>query len=86
MFTVYILRSLGDGKLYIGQTNNLTERLKRHNEGYVKATKSRRPFELLVQKSFNTRSEAIEMESYLKSLKGGNEFKRVLQNWGLAKR
>lgn len=86
MYYVYILKSEKDNKLYIGQTNNLEDRIRRHNEGRVKITRNRRPFTLLVSKKFESRSEAVNVERYLKSLKGGNEFKKVLNHWGVAKR
>ena len=76
-FFVYILQSLKDGRLYIGQTNNLSERVKRHNDGHVVATRNRRPFELIHMEIFATRAEAVRRESYLKSLKSS---KYILEN------
>ena len=32
---------------------------------------------LIVYKEFKTRAEAMSIEKYLKSLKGGNEFKKI---------
>ena len=86
MFYVYVLQSEKDSKLYIGQTNNLEDRISRHNKGEVVSTKNRRPFKLLISKSFSTRTEAVSTEKYLKSLKGGNEFRKILSHWGVAKR
>ncbi len=40
---VYILQSLKDGNKYIGSTISVKERVEKHNKGYVKSTKSRRP-------------------------------------------
>ncbi|MFA6183983.1 MAG: GIY-YIG nuclease family protein [Parcubacteria group bacterium] len=68
-FFVYILKSLKDEKLYIGQTNNLENRIKRHNAGQVHSTKNRRPLEILHTEKFDTRKEAMLREKYLKSLK-----------------
>jgi len=85
MYYVYILQREKDWKLYIGQTNNVEERLKMHNLGRVIATRNRRPFKLLVTKEFSTRKEAMKTERYLKKLKGGNEFKKILKLWGVAK-
>lgn len=68
-YFVYILESLKDFKFYIGQTNNIQDRLKRHNTGYVKATFHRRPLRLIYQEIFNSRSEALKRERYLKNLK-----------------
>lgn len=78
MFYIYILKSLSDKKYYIGQTNNLSDRIKRHNEGRVKSTKNRIPFELIYFEEYKTRSESIKREKYLKSLKCGNEFLRII--------
>ena len=78
MYYVYIIKSLKDNKFYIGQTNNIENRLVKHNKGLVKSTKNRKPFILVFQEEFISRKEAINREIYLKSLKGGNEFKRIL--------
>ncbi|HDZ54747.1 MAG TPA: hypothetical protein ENI19_02990 [Candidatus Nealsonbacteria bacterium] len=43
MFFVYILKSRNDASLYIGYTNDLRKRLKEHNSGLVRPTKSKRP-------------------------------------------
>ncbi|HBH46581.1 MAG TPA: hypothetical protein DDX47_04435 [Candidatus Jacksonbacteria bacterium] len=37
-YYVYILYSLKDSQLYIGQTPDLKRRIKKHNDGYVVAT------------------------------------------------
>ena len=76
-FFVYILKSLKDNRLYIGQTNNLEDRIKRHNKGEVAATKNRRPLELIYSEIYNSRSEAMKRERYLKSLKSS---KYILEN------
>lgn len=73
MFFTYILKSLKDGRRYIGQTDNIFIRLKFHNDGCNPSTKNRRPFMLLCYKSFCTRVEAIRYERYLKKLKGGKQ-------------
>ena len=78
MYFVYILKSLKDSKYYIGQTENLDERIKKHNTGQVKSTKIRTPFILVKSETFNTRGEARKRENYLKKLKGGNEFKKII--------
>ncbi|MBU3942720.1 GIY-YIG nuclease family protein [Patescibacteria group bacterium] len=81
MYYIYVIKSQKDDKFYIGQTNNVERRLIRHNKGMVKSTKNRRPFCLVFQEEFGTRKEAINRETYLKSLKGGNEFKKILNKY-----
>jgi putative endonuclease len=79
MFSVYVLRSLKDQKFYVGQTNNLEERIRRHNEGRVPSTKGRRPFVLVWFESFESRSQAVVREQELKSLKANKRFKEIIQ-------
>lgn len=38
-FYVYLLQSLKDDSYYIGQTDNIDKRLKKHNNKEVKSTK-----------------------------------------------
>lgn len=69
MFFTYILQSEVDGSFYIGQTNDVEKRLSRHNAGYNRSTKGKRPWKLVYYKSPVNRSEAMKLEKYLKSLK-----------------
>ena len=66
-FYVYILHSIGSGKYYIGQTNNIERRLYEHNEGEESSYTSKfRPWKLLVCIPVDTRSAAVKIERYLK--------------------
>ncbi len=67
-FFVYILLSLKDNGLYVGQTGDIQDRLHEHNAGKVNSTKARRPFIVLHQESYPTRAEAMKREKFLKSL------------------
>ena len=69
MFFVYILESEVNKKYYIGQTNNLEDRLKRHNKGRNLSTKAFIPWKLIWWKEFETRSDAVKTERSLKRLK-----------------
>ena len=66
MYTVYILYSKTSLKYYTGQTNNLEDRLFRHNSGLSLSTKTGRPWSLIYQIQFNTRSEAVQLEIKIK--------------------
>ena len=66
MYTVYILKC-ADGKFYTGCTENIEERLQRHNKGHVPATINRRPVVLVTYTVFNDKYKAFEFEKYLKS-------------------
>lgn len=58
MYYVYCLRSLENGQLYKGLTNNLDRRIKEHNSGKNRSTKPYIPYELLFYEVFETRIEA----------------------------
>ena len=60
---------------YIGCTNNLRNRLERHNNGYVPATKELRPIKLIWYSCFEDKYLAFNFEKYLKTCSG-----RVLIN------
>jgi len=69
MFFSYIIESISTGKYYIGQTNNLENRLKSHNQGDNKYTTSYKPWKVLYYKIYSSRQEAMSVEKKLKSLK-----------------
>jgi len=66
MYFTYVLKSLVDNKHYIGSTDSVEERLKRHNGGRVKSTANRRPFELITYFGFQSKQRAQDLERYLK--------------------
>ncbi|MBM3245412.1 MAG: GIY-YIG nuclease family protein [Candidatus Omnitrophica bacterium] len=68
-YKVYILKSLKNGHYYIGQTENLAKRLKEHNSGKSKSTKSGIPWALAHKEIYETRSESIRRERQLKKIK-----------------
>jgi len=54
-------------------------RLKAHNRGSVKSTKNRRPLKLVWSEKYFTRAEAMKREKKIKSYKGGEAFKLLLE-------
>jgi putative endonuclease len=71
MFFVYVLQSQSSGKRYVGQTADLEQRLKEHNDpshNLAKCTtRNAGPWELLHSEEYATRSEAMKREKWLKS-------------------
>jgi putative endonuclease len=67
-----------DDRPYIGCTENLSDRLQRHKNGYVPATKNRRPVKLIIYIAFNNKYTAFEFEKYLKSDSGRSFLQRHL--------
>jgi len=70
MYHTYILKSLKDGSYYKGVTHDLENRLKYHNSGKVRSTRSQRPWILHYSETFNTKKEAIQREHFFKSYQG----------------
>lgn len=73
MFYVYAVFNKKHNKIYIGQTENLEERIKLHNNKVF--TKSftahfSGDWELIYEEKTNNRKEALEREKQLKSYKG----------------
>ena len=80
MFYVYILFSEKDRQLYTGFSDNLQSRFKAHTEGYVKATKHRRPLKLIYYESYFLESDARKREKFLKGGNGRRELKIQLND------
>ena len=75
---VYILQSQKDKKYYIGETADVTARLNFHNSGKQRSTKNRVPFVIILSEEFETRQQALQREKQIKSWKGGNAFKMII--------
>ncbi|MBT8302039.1 MAG: GIY-YIG nuclease family protein [Maribacter sp.] len=67
-YFVYILYSETFDTYYKGQTNNVEERVSRHNSGFEKATARYRPWLLVWFTEKKNRSEAMSLEKKLKNL------------------
>lgn len=74
---VYILLC-HDNKPYIGCTDDLKNRINRHQKGQVPATKDRLPIKLISYFAFNNKYTAFNFEKYLKSGSGRAFLKRHL--------
>jgi putative endonuclease len=71
-FFVYIIQSEKDGSYYIGSTNNLDDRIQRHNQGRSSYTKSKRPWKLIYTEEHPDRSSAAKRETEIKRRKSRN--------------
>lgn len=69
MWTVYILKC-SDSSYYVGCTNDMDDRLSRHNKGDVNYTSTRLPFQIAHLSVFFDKYKAYEFEKYLKSGSG----------------
>jgi putative endonuclease len=80
-YYTYVLLSKKDGRLYIGWTDDLLSRVKKHNNGEVPSTLNRRPFELVYYEACLSRDNAIKREKVLKTGFGRKYLKtRIINN------
>ncbi len=69
MHYVYILKC-SNNTFYTGCTNNLEDRVTRHNKGQIHYTKDKTPVELIAYTAFYDKYKAYEFEKYLKTGSG----------------
>lgn len=68
---VYTLESVRiPGRHYVGLTEDLSERLRRHNLGEVRHTSAFTPWQIISAVAFRNRERAAAFEKYLKSAAG----------------
>jgi len=80
-YTVYVLQSKKTEKFYVGQTQDLEKRLKQHNEEESLSTKSGIPWLVVYKETgLKSRSAAMLREKELKRMKGGIQFKALVNN------
>lgn len=79
MYYVYILFSEKDKELYTGFSPDLKSRFKAHTNGFVKATKYRRPLKLIYYEGYVKELDARRREKYLKGGNGRGELKIQLK-------
>jgi putative endonuclease len=72
----YVLKSKLDNNFYVGFTTNLKQRLDEHNNGRVKSTSARIPFEVVYYEVCYNQKDGLHSEKYLKSSYG----KRYIKN------
>lgn len=81
MYVVYVLKSLKDGRTYVGCTKDFGNRIKEHNAGEVKSTKSRIPFVLWYKEEFIDKCEAFKREQHFKTSWGRRQLRKILNNF-----
>jgi putative endonuclease len=77
MYYTYAISSINRNYIYVGISDNTDRRIKSHNKGHNKTTKSYCPFKTILIEEYNTRMDARRREKYLKS-GCGKEFLRAL--------
>lgn len=80
MHYVYVIKSKKNECLYFGCTNDLRERLKKHNANEVSSTKLKGPWEVRYYEAFFSKLDAFNREKKLKrNYRGLQELKKRLK-------
>jgi len=77
MFYVYAISSLDHNYIYVGLTQDITKRIKRHNDGRERTTRFYKPFELIYSEVCETRMKARVQEKYWKSGIGKEKLRKL---------
>ena len=80
MFYVYIIQSLADNSYYIGFTKDTVKRLSEHNCGKSTYTRKKIPWNLVYTEKYESKSEAIKREKFLKSQRNTDFYKKLIDN------
>ncbi|MFH1822102.1 MAG: GIY-YIG nuclease family protein [Patescibacteria group bacterium] len=77
-YYTYIIKSQKTCKLYIGSSGDLRKRIKDHNKGTTKSTKSGIPWVLIYYEAHRSKSLAIKAERHYKTGQGRRQIKKKL--------
>lgn len=80
MFYIYILYSSNIDKYYIGFTEDLNDRIYKHNNKHRGFTASANDWELKYSEEFNTKQEAIKREKEIKNWKSRVMIEKLINN------
>ena len=77
----YIIQSIKDNTWYYGYSTDPVVRLKFHNRGASRYTKSKVPWRLIFVREFETKSEALNFEKYLKKTRNKEYIKKEFSEY-----
>jgi len=77
---VYIIYSHSTDRYYIGSTADVQQRLFRHNAGATPSTRKGRPWRIMFTKEFDSKTNALKFENFLKRMKSRIMIEALIQN------
>ena len=78
---VYILQSEKDESFYIGYSQNPIKRLHKHNTAKTGYTSTKKPWKIVYTEEFDTKTEAIKREKFLKQQKNTVFYKKLIYGY-----
>ena len=80
MYYTYIIQSQKDGSFYIGYSEYPEKRLEKHNSSKSGYTSTKQPWNLVYTEEFQTKSEALKREKFIKSQKSKSFIISLINN------
>jgi len=77
---VYILKSLRDGRYYVGSTKNLHNRIVHHQKGFTPSTKKFGGVKLVFKQEYDSLTKARSIEKKLKKLKRRDYLEKIIND------
>ena len=81
-YYVYIIYSKSLDKFYIGSTQDLEDRLKRHNSGRSRYTKPGIPWVIVYKETYQSRTSACNREKEIKARKSREYIQDLIEGIG----
>ena len=78
MFYIYILQSEQDQSFYIGFSENLSQRLEKHNTAKSGYTATKKPWKIVYSECFDNKTDALKREKYIKNQKSREFIKKLI--------
>ena len=80
-YYVYILHNKSKNFIYVGYSEDLKTRFKKHNAGEVQSTKHYIPLEIIHYEAYQNMKDAKRREEYLKTNKGKTTLITMLKEY-----
>jgi len=79
MYFVYLIQSDVDNSFYVGYSQDPNKRLLAHNNGESTYTRRKMPWKLLYIEEYNSKSEALKREKFLKAQRNTEFYKKLIK-------
>ncbi len=79
MYFVYLIQSDFDNSFYVGYSQDPHKRLLAHNNGESTYTRRKMPWKLLYTEEYNSKSEALKREKFLKAQRNTEFYKKLIK-------
>lgn len=80
MYYVYLLQSVVDDRIYVGQTSDLKRRIREHRAGRDYTTRKYGGIRLVFYEAFVSKEDSLRREKYFKTTKGKSSLRLITRS------